>query len=217
MVYSYGGAYYGPHAADYGNPILYEANVKPEVWGFTPPENGYVNWSLQYAKSISDSFPLNSSVEYALTVSSDKKHYSLGGSVTYDVGANGVPEQMVMEGLVTYDYATQKFDNVTQPPPYRLMGEAHFLPNYGVEGVLLFFGGRDPVDRSVKSLNIAALDTVQVYDIHTDTFHIQTTTGVSPEGRFTSCSVGVSNAQNSSYEMYVLFVPVIPHFPLSKL
>ena len=99
---SYGGQYYGK---DYSvTDTLWEANVKPEVWGFTPNKDGTVVWKLQYAKSLSDSFPLNSSLEVALAASSDKKHYSFGGTFTFGVSDDGtLPYQKVMENLVSYD------------------------------------------------------------------------------------------------------------------
>ncbi|OBT98643.1 hypothetical protein VE01_03598 [Pseudogymnoascus verrucosus] len=203
VVYSYGGAYYSANFKD--DHVTYEANVTPEVWGFTPPENGNVNWSRQFAKSISDSFPLTSSIEYALTTSSDKKHYSFGGTITYNVvpdGGEGVPIQMVMEDFVTYDYATQTYSNVSRTTPHSLAGEAQFVPQYGEEGVLLFFGGKNPVDRGAASLDLADLGSIDVYDIYTDTFYTQAATNA-PTGRYSFCSVGASNANSSSYEIFI--------------
>ncbi|OBT74650.1 hypothetical protein VF21_06409 [Pseudogymnoascus sp. 05NY08] len=203
VVYSYGGAYYSANFKD--DHVTNEANVTPEVWGFTPPENGNVNWSRQFAKSISDSFPLTSSVEYALTTSSDKKHYSFGGTITYNVvadGGEGVPIQMVMEDFVTYDYATQTYSNVSRTAPHSLAGEAQFVPQYGEEGVLLFFGGKNPLDRGVASLDLADLGSIEVYDIYTDTFYTQAATNA-PTGRYSFCSVGASNANGSSYEIFI--------------
>ncbi|OBT90273.1 hypothetical protein VE02_01270 [Pseudogymnoascus sp. 03VT05] len=208
MVYCYGGEYYSPTFGSDGDSILYDANVKPEVWGFTPPANGYVMWSLQFAKSISDSFVLDSSVAQAFTASSSTNHYSLGGMMTFDVNrvGNGVTSQMVMDELITYDYATQKFTNattnVTQTSPYRFGGEAHYVPQYGERGVLLFFGGKNPSDRGVNSIGYAYLDSIQVYDIHTNKFYIQHALDA-PQGRGTFCTVGASNAENSSYEIFM--------------
>lgn len=208
MVYCYGGEYYSATYGSDGDYILYEANVTPEVWGFTPPANGYVTWSRQFATSISDSFPLNSSVGHALTASSGTTHYSLGGAMTFDVtpAGNGVASQMVMDELITYEYTTQKFTNVTinvtETSPYRFGGDAHFVPQYGEEGVVLFFGGKNPPNRGVDSIGYAYLDSIQVYDIHTNKYYFQHATGA-PQGRSSFCSVGASNAENSSYEMYV--------------
>ncbi|KFY44477.1 hypothetical protein V495_03428 [Pseudogymnoascus sp. VKM F-4514 (FW-929)] len=203
MVYIYGGQYYGISYDD--NYVKYEANVEPEVWGFTPSDNGDANWSLQFAKSIADSFPLESSVENALTASSNKKHYSLGGSVTYEVDApeaGGVPIQMAMEDFVIYDYETQKYNNKTRTASHSLFGEAHFVPQYGEEGVLLFLGGKNPMDRGVASLDIADLGSIEVYDIYTDTFYAQTATNA-PTGRYSFCSVGVSDTNSSSFEIFI--------------
>ncbi|OBT61174.1 hypothetical protein VE03_09452 [Pseudogymnoascus sp. 23342-1-I1] len=203
VVYSYGGTYYSPNFTE--DHTIYAANVEPEVWGFTPPESGSVNWSLQFAKSLAESFPLTSSVENALTASSNKKHYSLGGTITYrlDADANGaVPIQMVMEDFVTYDYATQTFSNVTRTAPHSLGGEAHFVPQYGEEGVLVFLDGKNPLDRGAASLDLADLGSIQVYDVHTNTFHMQAATNA-PTGRYSFCSVGASNENSSSYEIFI--------------
>lgn len=61
---------------------------------------------------------------------------------------------MVMEDFVTYDYATQTYSNVSRTTPHSLAGEAQFIPQYGEEGVLLLFGGKNPMDRGVASLEM---------------------------------------------------------------
>lgn len=109
-----------------------------------------------------------------------------------------------MEQLVTYDYKTQIFNNETRPF-HAYGGEAQFVPQYGEEGVILFFGGIQRADRTISTdgVGVANLSTIQVYDVHTDTFYNQTATNA-PMERYEFCSVGVSNVQNNSHEMYVL-------------
>lgn len=109
---------------------------------------------------------------------------------------------MVMEDFIIYDYATQKFSNVSRTTSHSLAGEAQFVPQYGKEGVVLFLGGKNPMDRGAASLDLADLGSIQVYDVYTDTFYTQAATNA-PTGRYSFCSVGVSNEESSSYEMYV--------------
>ncbi|KFY08954.1 hypothetical protein V492_05765 [Pseudogymnoascus sp. VKM F-4246] len=205
MVYCYGGEYFGP---TYGvdNFDKFDANVKPEVWGFTPVESGDVAWSQQFAGSTSNSF-LNSSIEYALTASSNEKHFSIGGMTTWLIEDENGPDpglniQIVMDEFVTYDYATQEFTNITHAN-HTFMGEAHFVPHYGEEGILVFFGGKKPDDRGVALTDISAtLGDIHIYDIRTGQFYLQHATSA-PAGRYSSCSVGVSSADNSSYEIFL--------------
>lgn len=198
MVYSQGGQSYGAK-----NETFAWGDDLPEVWGFTPSTDGSVDWKMQYSKNLSANFPLTSNVGFALATSSGNKHYSLGGFISFlydeDEGTN---QDMVMEEFVTYDYETQTFDNQTRATPHSLQGEAQFAPQYGEEGVLLFFGGKNPTDRGVAGFDISDLGSIQVYDIHTGNFYTQGATNP-PQGRYNFCSVGASNAQNSSYEMYV--------------
>ncbi|KFY17031.1 hypothetical protein V491_05138 [Pseudogymnoascus sp. VKM F-3775] len=127
--------------------------------------------------------------------------YSLGGTITYDV-TEGVPTQMVMEDFVIYDYGTQKFSNVSRTTPHSLAGKAQFVLQYGKEGVVLFLGGKNLVDRGAASLDLADLGSIQVYDVYTNTFYTQAATNA-PTGRYSFCSVGASNEETSSYEIFI--------------
>ncbi|KFX99331.1 hypothetical protein O988_03920 [Pseudogymnoascus sp. VKM F-3808] len=172
--------------------------AEPVVLGFTPEADGSVKWTEKFSKELQSSFPLISNTWDALTASSGSKHYALGGLITF----NEDTTQMAIDQFVTYDYKTQTFKNQTHPShPYG--GEAQFVPQYGEEGVVLFFGGIQLVDKSFQLNNaVANLSIIQVYDIHTGTFYNQTATNA-PVGRYEFCSVGVSNEQNNSHEIFI--------------
>jgi hypothetical protein len=197
MIYNYGGQCFG----DDGNIAI--PDTVPKVWGFTPSTDGSVDWKLQTSgKPLPNSFRLNSAVEFGLAASSSKQHYSLGGFMTYAFdNVTQVPAEIVMEQFLTFDYETQEFKNRARSTPHSLDGEAQFVPQYLKEGVLLFFGGREPIDRFAYDSDFADLGNIQVYDIHTGKFFTQTAANA-PVGRARSCSVGASNADNSSHEMY---------------
>lgn len=201
MVYSQAGQVYGSLA----RPTELFSYAPPQVWGFKPDAvaDGTVTWSEVYSKELTTTFPYVSNAENALSASSDKKHYSLGGSIGFlfnnsDTSSRG---ELSMNQFLTYDYATQTFENKTHPTHY-IQGEAQYVPTYGEEGVLVFFAGKTPTDRNVADDNFADTGIILVYDIHNDKFYNQSATNA-PVGRYNLCSVGAGNAGNNSYEMYV--------------
>ncbi|KFY26049.1 hypothetical protein V493_04293 [Pseudogymnoascus sp. VKM F-4281 (FW-2241)] len=194
MVYSQAGQLYGSLLT----PVKPHTYTPPEVWGFKP--DGTVTWSIQYSRSLTPTFPYVSNVENALWASTDKKHFSLGGSIGY-LYSGGSRGELAMNQFLTYDYETQSFENKTHPAHY-IQGGAEYVPTYGEEGVLIFFGGKTPTDRNVADRNIADMGIILVYDIHNDKFYNQSATNA-PAGRYNLCSVGSSNAGNNSYEIFM--------------
>jgi hypothetical protein len=201
MVYSEAGQVYGSLL----RPTQLFSYAAPQVWGFKPDgkTDGTVSWTEQYSKSLTTTYPYVSSVDNALWTSSEKKHYSLGGSIGFLFNASNTASrgELSMNQFLIYDYATQTFENRTHPAHY-IQGEAQYVPTYGEEGVVVFLGGKTPVDRNVADNNIADMGIILVYDIHTDKFYNQSASNA-PAGRYNLCSVGAGNAGNNSYEMYV--------------
>ncbi|KFX94138.1 hypothetical protein O988_06458, partial [Pseudogymnoascus sp. VKM F-3808] len=202
-VYSQAGSVYGSLM----RPTELFSYAPPQVWGFKPDDkpDGTVTWTEEYSKALSPAttYPYISSVENALAASSEKKHFSLGGSIGFlfnssDTGSRG---ELSMNQFLTYDYKTQKFENRTHPAHY-IQGEAQYVPTYGDEGVVVFFAGKTPTDRNVADDNIADTGIILVYDIANDKFYNQSATNA-PAGRFNLCSVGASNAGNNSYEIFM--------------
>ncbi|OBT84970.1 hypothetical protein VE02_06663 [Pseudogymnoascus sp. 03VT05] len=201
MVYSEDGQVYGSLL----RPTELFSYAAPQVWGFKPDDktDGTVTWTEQYSKVLTPTYPYISSVDNALWASSEKKHYSLGGSIGFlfnasDLGSRG---ELSMNQFLTYDYETQTFENRTHPAHY-IQGGAQYVPTYGEEGVVLFFGGKTPVDRNVADNNIGDMGIILVYDIHTDKFYNQSASNP-PVGRYNLCNVGATNAGNNSYEIFL--------------
>lgn len=195
MVYSQAGQMYGTLL----RPREIFTYAAPEVWGFKP-DDGTVTWSKQSISATSD--PYISNVENALWASSDKTHYSLGGSIGFLFNSSDTTSrgELAMNQFLTYDYETQTFENKTHPA-HHIQGEAQYVPTYGEEGVLLFFGGKTPSDRNVAENNMGDTGIILVYDVHNAKFYNQSASNA-PVGRYNLCSVGASNAANNSYEMY---------------
>jgi hypothetical protein len=154
------------------------------LWGFQP-NDGHVNWELQES-GPSQNFPLTNVVEFALTATSPNGHYSLGG-------LTGLPpnDMIPLDEVVNFNFANQSWHNQTLSGQFD-SGQAQYVPTFGRDGVVLFFGGDG---------TLSGLDTILVYDIHSSTFFQQPATNA-PIGRSIFCSVGVgTNLTNSSYEM----------------
>ncbi|KFY47383.1 hypothetical protein V494_00008 [Pseudogymnoascus sp. VKM F-4513 (FW-928)] len=201
MVYSQAGQVYGILE----KPAGLFSYAAPQVWGFKPDDkpDGTVTWSEQYSKELTPTYPYVSSVENGLWASTEKKHYSLGGSIGFLFNASDPSSrgELSMNQFLIYDYETQTFENKTHPAHY-IQGGAQYVPSYGEEGVLIFFGGKTPTDRNVADDNLADTGIILVYDIHNDKFYNQSATNA-PVARFNLCSVGAGNAGNNSYEIFM--------------
>ncbi|OBT63644.1 hypothetical protein VE03_07295 [Pseudogymnoascus sp. 23342-1-I1] len=209
MVYSQAGQAYGSLL----KPAGLFSYAPPTIWGFKPDDkaDGTVTWSEQYITSAEKNFEslpgtlysYTSNTENALWTSSDKKHYSLGGSIGFLSNASDTStrRELAMNQFLIYDYETQTFENRTHPAHY-LQGEAQYVPTYGEEGVLVFLAGKTPTDRNVADVNMGDTGIILVYDIHNDKFYNQSATNA-PVGRYNLCSVGTGNAGNNSYEIFI--------------
>jgi hypothetical protein len=135
-----------------------------------------------------------------LTASSSTNHYSLGG-VTNSNGQG-------FDGLVSYNFPNRTWSNQTIGQ-YYTFGRGQYIPAFGEEGIVLFFGGIWQPENAASAQDTAALnmfDMVLVYDIYSNTlFNPQQTTsstGSSILRRMRFCSVGAGNdTGNSNYEM----------------
>lgn len=141
------------------------------------------------------------------TFSPRRAHYSLGGYLGF-VDNTGFYDQLAVDNFLAYTYSNSSWTNITTPQPlntYNLYGEAQFVPIYGREGVVLFFGGKDPSTRGVNGVDaIQDFTNIFIYNIFTNSFHSQRTSGDAPLPRWSFCSAGAAAADNSSYEMYSL-------------
>ena len=188
LVYSTGGQSYDLSDGSINNP-----NVVPTLWGFKPQSNGSVEWKSQ------SSTMLASNVGGGLSATSLTGHYNLGGFIA--LSEDNESDAFVLEEMLSYNSGNQSWYNLTLAGQHYVLGEAQYVPVYGAQGVILFFGGFWPSDSSVESLSsVASLDTILVYDIHTNRFFKQQASNA-PPGRALFCSVAAGASNNESYEM----------------
>lgn len=81
-----------------------------------------------------------------------------------------------------------------------------YVPIKGKAGILLSFGGlkmasRDGSDNNPSSL--LDMDKINVYDIETETWMVQKTSGEPPSGRHRGCSAAFKSEDGSSYNIYI--------------
>ncbi|KUJ15175.1 uncharacterized protein LY89DRAFT_783377 [Mollisia scopiformis] len=177
-------------------------SVPVQLWGFHPENNtGSVAWELQEVGPTA-AFPLNELMAGTLTASSGNAHYALGGQTNEDGTGR--------DDFLIYNYGNGSWMNQTLPGKFYTWGGGHFIPAFGEQGVVIFFGGLWPSNSagSGDASTAAGFDTVLVYDVQTNTFFNpqQTTssTGSAVLNRYDFCSVGAGNGSgNSSYEIFV--------------
>lgn len=195
LVYSLGGDPYQVDGA------TYNLSQPTQLWAFEPQADGSANWELEQG-GTTQTFPLTSNVRGGLSATSSTGHYNLGGFIDFaqgnDIGSVALPS------MVDFNFANQSWSNQSLPDQYYISGEAQYVPTFGQEGVILFLGGLWPSDASVATGEFGGLDTILVYDIHSNTFYKQTATGA-PISRYNFCSVGagMNSSINSTYEMWV--------------
>lgn len=180
MVYSASGDFY----VFGGDP--FDLDVAPSLWGFRPQRNGSVVWEAQSSN-------ITSNVAGASTATSSTDHVSLGG---YRVaGSPNNPQNFAMEEFLSFNFGNRSLYNQTLSGQQYFKGEAQYVPIYGKQGVILFFGGQ-------TQNSIVELDIIRVYDIDTGTFFNQPASNA-PSARYASCSIAAGGSSNRSYEMYV--------------
>jgi hypothetical protein len=198
MVYSMGGISY-----EFGG-FPFDIETPTHLWGFKPSSDGSVKWEIQNFSPNSQSATLGKSpTGGALKATTPTGHYALGGYIEWvNVQPDGAfYAELAMEQFFTYNSGNQSWFNNTLPGQHYLHGEGQYVPIYGEEGVILFFGGAWPTDRTVDGRGaLKGLDNILVYDIHTNRFYNQPATNP-PEIRELFCSVSTGIGNNGSYEM----------------
>lgn len=181
----------------------YDANQNNWVWSFQPDGRGGAAWTQNPAPA-SQGQPLNAPFG-ASWVSTPAAFYSVSGTLVpeYGYGPN-----TTIQGLVSYNFSSNIWSNTSSAgvsdSGYQVFGEGRYVPNFGPEGLLVFFGGSTPPNEQFgynKGTTLASLEKISIYDLQGDRWYRQNTTGDIPPVRSNFCSVGVAAPNNSSYEM----------------
>jgi hypothetical protein len=175
--------------------------VVPTLWGFKPQSNGSVEWESQSSIINPQSAVLASNVAGGLSATSPAEHYNLGGFIDLSDNIENDGFRLDETRMLSYNSGNKSFYNLTLAGQHYMWGEAQYIPIYGAQGVILFLAafGRRMI---VLTRSLATLDTILVYDIHSNRFFKQQASNP-PPGRayFYSIAAGASN--NESYEVCV--------------
>lgn len=170
------------------------------TWALHPDGTGAGSWS-----QVSFNDPNWQSIgrpAYGLDAASSTAGYSLGGTVSNGDGS----KNYAVPGLVTFDFASGKWSNLSTIGTYSASGLAvggssQFVPLYGKSGVILMIGGSIPSAPGDTDGPLRVLSNITVFDVATQKWYSQTATGDVPQARNVTCVVGAQGSNGSSYEM----------------
>ncbi|KIW08569.1 uncharacterized protein PV09_00534 [Verruconis gallopava] len=168
------------------------------LWSFSPDGQGGGSW-----KNLNSTAPAGFKTEVrpysALVASGDGKGFMLGG---FDPANASVG----ISGLVIYDFSSNKLSNNTVTGIANKgvvqMGGAHFVPNFGPQGIMITFAGDQVGAKQAGADSLLSTTTVQIYDPATGVWYEQTTSGNIPEPRKEFCMTGAAS-NNETYEIFV--------------
>jgi hypothetical protein len=181
----------------------------PQEWEFQPKDDGSVSWSLHTGDSDGPAAHVQTcSGQYVTTPDA---HFIHGGFYNrYD--DNGKVIGQALDQMFTSNFTSDKYENTTLSNTLNTLrtdGEGQYVPVFGTNGVILYFGGQTPTDPSMRTLVPAGLDVITVYDIGSKKFYQQAATNA-PASRMNFCSASVGTpGKKGTYEMLV-----IPDLPL---
>ncbi|GKT47929.1 Kelch repeat-containing protein [Colletotrichum spaethianum] len=176
------------------------------LWKFDADGSGGGSWSPKHTDDLNSFTRLTRSQGGAYVSTPDSGFY-FGGYASRYTSQN--PEGPV-PGYLQFNYTAtdQEWTNHTEAP-YSIYGtvvgaSAHYVPNYGPNGLLMIFGGGSDVPGRAQSKNRGWLDFGKIYfmDPLTKKWYSQKTSGNAPGARMWHCTVGALS-QNNTYEIFV--------------
>ncbi|KAK5058536.1 hypothetical protein LTR84_010799 [Exophiala bonariae] len=181
-------------------------DMPSELWSF-PAGTKDSNWVVD-TSPIANGLSSSSPGPFAPAIAfSESAFYAFGGNVFKPAA---LPNMTVLSGVVTQDFSSQRWDNVTTNIPnqsqYRTQAKSVFVPNFGDKGFIVTVGGESPETEESfyeEAKFMTDMSTITLYDIASDTWYTQTATGEIPPPRSEFCAVGVNSSDGSSFEMFV--------------
>jgi len=180
-----------------GWPYLQETGYT--IYSFQPDGHGGAVWEQSFGTSdvLWQSFVAPFGAQYA---SSSKAFYIHGATEIY---INNSISGLAVFDFQKYDWANDSSSGYSDSG-YGVLGEAQYVPISGSDGVLVFLGGSTPQNQTFQyhtGIDLSSMSNITIYDINAGQWYHQTATGDIPSPRTEFCMVGVSAADNSSYEM----------------
>ncbi|KAG8532475.1 uncharacterized protein KY384_002352 [Bacidia gigantensis] len=188
-------SYYAPNNVIYsglaGRPDDYENDFNgtypnpPNLWALKPDNQGGGTWS----QILDSDAPVLKSVTRPVDAA-----IAAGPRETWFLGGGGL-DGSSLANMLQFDMENQQFNNVTTKFDSVWHGKLDYVPVYGTDGILIAFPGD-------SRYGLIDFSTVEVYDVTTQAWYNQTTTGDLPIPRKDHCVTGVASSQQT-YEIFV--------------
>lgn len=172
----------------------YSQVVASTLWSLGPDGKGGGKWTKDPSSSEVQSFVTTFGSAFA---SSDYELYSFGG-------VDQTAYNPAVRGLLTYNFTSKVWSNLTENTDYSVQAQATLSPNFGLAGVLLIIGGDAPPTSTYYyegGVDLVDMSKVTIYDPAQKAWYTQQASGNVPPPRSEFCAVGIAAPDNSSYEM----------------
>ena len=183
------------------------------LWKFIQDDSVGGTWS--HDSVAEDASIFSDQPSGGLRTSGEGVGYYLGGSL----GFTTYPQQpygtvIPLTGLIEFNSSTRSWSNLSSTEIYNAgpsrstgqaaYGGAHFVPNFGAEGLVVFFGVRPPeLNVGGNVTYFGSMTDVSIFDPFSRTWFKQTASGPSiPDWRANFCTTGVMG-EDGTYEMSV--------------
>ncbi|EGZ76209.1 hypothetical protein NEUTE2DRAFT_53916 [Neurospora tetrasperma FGSC 2509] len=180
--------------SDFGN----NANQPQGLWSFKPDGKGGGTW--QNLNSTADKMFTEKLRPFQGKIAS-------GNGVGYFLGGFKSNFDGPVSGLLTYDFASKKAINTSvslaSTQGSEQFGSMLYVPNFGKKGILVSVGGYiGDLQTDDSNARLASMDTARIFDIDSNAWFEQSTSGTSPRPRQEYCMAGVAS-DNQTYEILI--------------
>ncbi|KAJ4410573.1 hypothetical protein N0V85_003949 [Neurospora sp. IMI 360204] len=181
------------------------ANQPQGLWSFKPDGKGGGTW--QNLNSTADkTFTEKPRPFKGKTASGNGVGYFLGGFDGWSTNESDFREGPV-SGLLTYDFASKKAINTSvslaSTQGSEQFGSMLYVPNFGKKGILVSVGGYlGGLQTDDSNARLVSMDTARIFDIDSNAWFEQSTSGTSPRPRQEYCMAGVAS-DNQTYEILI--------------
>ncbi|KAK1776751.1 hypothetical protein QBC45DRAFT_356772 [Copromyces sp. CBS 386.78] len=202
----------------YGGRAPYTINqdkiTKDGIWKFTVDGKGGGTWTLERPSNPDVLKKLNLTDKAAFAAAYDSSggavSFVIGGMTSIEIDPDSNNTSIVTDpkhwyrtpipGMVSYDMKTRTFsriDTSTVIPPLGTLidGRAHFVPQFGPNGLVMVLGGE--VGEAILDFN-----NITFFDPKSGRWGWQKTAGYAPTERESFCMVGVASPAGT-YELFI--------------
>ncbi|KAF2448473.1 hypothetical protein P171DRAFT_481540 [Karstenula rhodostoma CBS 690.94] len=187
LFYLFGGAHASPAAARAASPHLYFYDTIYNTWNRSASDasQARIAWPAFGAGAVTDTGVA----------------YYYGGYLTERSDAGWRGDDLMLNGLLSYDMGTRRWGNSTWDQTRRAEGSLLYVPA-SEGGMLVYFGGVE-MERVGGEVVYANMRQIHLFDLANSRWYTQTATGDVPKARRGFCAGVVWAKDYSSYNIYL--------------